>query len=107
MAWVIQLAVGVFMHSLGVKDYTKFSESHQPGQQCGENESIVIGKSQICRKDGNARINKVSAMRPGLPKINEKVCISRNVESPESDYHIAVNACWIDYTEMRSLDQVH
>jgi hypothetical protein len=96
MASVIQLAVGVFTRSLSVKDRTKFSESHQPDQHFGENKSIDIGKSQIHRNDGNARINKMSPMRPGLPKINEKVCISRNVEDLETDFHIAVNACCID-----------
>jgi len=32
-----------------------------------------IGKSQRLRKEGNARINKVSAMKPGIAKIIEKV----------------------------------
>jgi len=42
------------------------------------------------------RINKVSAMRPGLAMIIGKVYISRNFESPESDLHRALNACCID-----------
>jgi len=76
MAHVIQLALGAFMSSLGVEGRTKSWEAHERDQQFGENESIDIGMSQRLRKDGNARINKVSAMRPGLGKIIEKVHIS-------------------------------
>jgi hypothetical protein len=76
MAYIIQLALGAVMSSLSVKDRTKSWEAHQRDQQFGENESIDIGKSQRVRKEGNARINKVSAMRPGLAKIIEKVRIS-------------------------------
>jgi hypothetical protein len=75
MAHVIQLALGAFMSSLGVKGLTKSWEAHERDQQFGENESIAIGKSQRLRKEGNARINKVSAMRSGLAKIIEKVRI--------------------------------
>jgi hypothetical protein len=75
-AHVIQLALGACMSSLGVKDSTKSWEAHERDQQFGENESIDIGKSQRLRKEGNARINKVSAMRPGLAKIIENVRIS-------------------------------
>jgi len=46
MAHVIQLALGVFMRSLGVKGGTKSWEAHEHDQQFGENESIYIGKSQ-------------------------------------------------------------
>jgi len=76
MAHVIQLALGAFMSSLGVKGRTKSWDAHECDQQFGENESIDIGKSQRLRKEGNARINKVSAMKPGLAKIIEKVRIS-------------------------------
>jgi len=76
MAHVIQLALGAFMSCPGVKGCTKFWEAHERYQQFGENESTDIGKSQRHRKEGNARINKVSAMRPGLAKIIEKVRIS-------------------------------
>ena len=68
--------LGAFMSSLGVKGRTKSWEAHERNQQFGENESIDIGKSQRLRKEGNARINKVSAMKPGLAKIIEKVRIS-------------------------------
>jgi len=76
MAQVIQLALGAFMSSFGVKGRTKSWEAHERDQQFGENESIDIGKSKRLRKEGNARINKVLAMRPGLAKIIEKVRIS-------------------------------
>jgi hypothetical protein len=76
MVHVIQLALGAFMSSLGVKGRTKSWEAHERNQQFGENENIEIGKSQRLRKEGNARINKVLAMRPGLAKIIEKVRIS-------------------------------
>ena len=97
MAHVIQLAFGAFMSSLGVKGRTKSWEAHERNQQFGENESIDIGKSQRLRKEGNARINNVSAMRPGLAKIIEKVCIVIFFESPETDLYMAENACNIDY----------
>jgi len=76
MAHVIQLALRAFMSCPGVKGCTKLWEAHERYQQFGENESTDIGKSQRHRKEGNARINKVSAMRPGLAKIIEKVRIS-------------------------------
>jgi hypothetical protein len=76
MAHVIQLALGAFMSSLSIKGRPKSWEAHERDQQFGENENIDIGKSQRLRKEGNARINMVSAMRPGLAKIIEKVCIS-------------------------------
>jgi len=76
MAHVIQLALGAFMSSLGLKGRTKSWEGHERDQQFGENESIDTGKSQRLRKECNARINKVSAMRPGLAKIIEKVRIA-------------------------------
>jgi hypothetical protein len=76
MAHVIQLALGAFMSSLGIKGRTKSWETHQHDQQFGQNESINIGKSQRLRKQGNARINMVSAMRASLAKIIEKLRIS-------------------------------
>jgi len=76
MAHVIQLALGAFMSSLGVKGRTKCWEAHERDQQFGENESIDIWNSKRLRKEGNARINTVSAMKPGLTKIFEKVRIS-------------------------------
>jgi len=98
MAHIIQLAFGAFMSSLVVNCCTKSWEAHECDQQCGENESIDIGKSQRFRKEGNARINKGLAMRPGLAKIIETVRISRYFESPETNHHIAENDCCIDYS---------
>jgi hypothetical protein len=99
MAHVIQLSLGTFMSSLGVQGHTKSWEAHERDQQFGENESTDIGKSQRLRKEGNARINKVSAMRPGLVKIIETVRISTYYEIAETDLHIAENACCIDYAD--------
>jgi len=109
MAHIIQLALGPFMSSLGEKGRTKSWEAHEHDRdlQFGENESVHIGKSQKLRKEGNARINKVSAMKPGLAKIIEKVCISRYFESAETDHHIAENACCIDYANTWSSKRVH
>jgi hypothetical protein len=64
------------MSSLGVKGHTMSCEADEHDQHFGENECIDIGKSQRLRKEGNAGINEVSAMKPGLAKIIEKVCIS-------------------------------
>jgi len=93
MAYIIEIALGAFTSSPGVQGGTKSWEAHEHVQQFGENESIDIGRSQRLCKKGNARINKVSAMRPGLAKIIETVYISTYFESPETNLHIAANAC--------------
>jgi hypothetical protein len=107
MAHGIHLALGACMTSCGVKDHTKSLEAHERDQQFGQNKSIDIGKSQRLRKDGNPRINQVLAMRPGIPKIIEKVCTSRYFESPETAFPIAKNACSIDYADTWSSELVH
>jgi len=107
MAHVIPRALGAFMISLRVKGRTKSWEAHERNQQFGENDRIDIRKSQRLRKEGNATINKVLAMKPGFAKIIEKVRISRYFESPETDLHIAQNACSIDYADTRSPTRVH
>ena len=76
MAHIIQLALGGFISSLGVNGRTNSWEVHERDQQFGENESIDIGKSQRLRKVGIAIIINLSAMRPCLAKIIEKVRIS-------------------------------
>jgi len=76
MAHVIELALDAFMSSLGVKHRTKSWEAHESDQHFGENESRDIRKSQKLRKEGNTRIKMVSAMKPGLAMIIEKVHIS-------------------------------
>jgi hypothetical protein len=93
MVHIIQLALGAFISSLSVKGCTKSCKALECDQQCGENESIHIGKSQGLRKEGNARIISVSAMRPSLAKIIEKVHVCRYFESPETDLYIAEDAC--------------
>jgi len=107
MAHVIQLAMGGLMSSLGVKSHTKSWEAHERNQQFGENERTDIGKGQRLRKEGNARINKVSAMRPGLAKIIEKVRISTYFETTETDLHEVENACCIEYADTWSSRRVH
>jgi len=76
MVHIIQLALGAFMRSLGVNDHTKSWKAHERDQLFRDNDSINIGKSQRLQKQGNAGINRVSAMRPCLAKIIEKVRIS-------------------------------
>jgi hypothetical protein len=72
----IQQPVGAIMSSLGETGRTKSLKSRLYDQQYGENKYMDIGKSQRLRTEGNARINKVSAMRQGLARIIGKVCIS-------------------------------
>jgi len=107
MAHVIQLASGAFMSSPRGTRRTKSWEAHERAQPFGENQSIDIGKSQRHRKEGNARINKVSAMRPGIAKIIETVHNSRHFESQETDLHRAENACRIDHAGATSSKRVH
>ena len=97
MAHVMQLASGAFMSNLGVKGRTKSWEAPECDQQFGENERVDIGKSQRLQKEGNPSINNVSAMKPGLAKIFEKVRISTYFESADTDLHIAENGCCSDY----------
>jgi len=66
-----------------------------------------VGKSQRLRMEGNATINIVSAMRPRLAMIIKKVQILTYFESPETDLHIAENACCIDYADSWSSQHVH
>jgi hypothetical protein len=76
MVHIIQLGLGAFMSSLSGNGRIISCEAHKRDQQFGENESIDIGKSQRHQKEGNARLNKVSAIRPDLAKIIEKLCSS-------------------------------
>jgi hypothetical protein len=41
----------------------------------------------------------VSSMRSDLAMVIENVCISWYFDSPETDFHIAENASWIDYAD--------
>jgi hypothetical protein len=107
MAHVIQLALGIFMSSLAVKGRTQSWKAHERDQQFGENDRADIGKSQRLRKKGNARINKESAIGPGLAKIIEKVRISTYFESAETDLHIAENACCVEYADSWTSKRVH
>jgi len=107
MAHVIQLALGAFISSLGVKGRTKSWEAHEHDQQFRENESVDIWKSQTLREEGNARINKVSAMKSGSAKIIERVRIWTYFEHAETDIHIAENAGSIDHAATLSSKWVH
>jgi hypothetical protein len=46
MAHVIQLPLGVFMSTLGLKGLPKSWEAHELDHEFGENKFIDIGKSQ-------------------------------------------------------------
>jgi len=95
----MQLALGTVMSSLSLNGRTKSWEANECDQQLGQNESINIEKSERLRTDVNTRMNKVSAKRPGLAKIFEKVRIWTHYKSPETALHIAENACCIDYAD--------
>jgi len=107
MAHSIQLAVVTFISNLGLKGRTKSWEAHEGDQQVRENESTGIGNSQRLRKEANARINRVSAMRPGLTNIIEKLRISIDFESPKTDNHSAESACFVDYADTWLSKRVH
>jgi len=104
---VRQLAEGLFMSSLCVKGRTESWVAHDRDQEFGDNETLDFGRSQKLRKEGNARINMVSALKPGLAKIIEKVHNSWYFEIPEADLHTADNACCIYYADTWSMKQVH
>ena len=106
-AHIIMLDLGAIRSSLGVKGRTESWVAHDHHRQFGEVRSRDTVMSQRLRNPGDARIHKVSAMTSGLAKIIEKVRISRNFESPQTDLPIAVNACCIEYANTRSSKQAH
>jgi hypothetical protein len=77
---------------VGVNGPTKSWNAHELNQPFGENPGIGIGKSQSLRNEGNARMNKVSAMRPVLAMILEKIHILTYFEYPETEHQIEENA---------------
>jgi hypothetical protein len=107
MAHITQLAFGAFISTLGVKGHSKLWEFHEHDQQFRENEMKDIGRSQRLRREHTARINQVSAVKPGLATIIGKVLISSYCQCPDADFHIPVNACSIDYADTWSLKKVH
>jgi len=107
MVHIMELPIGAFRSSLCVKGCAKSCEPPQRDQQFRAINSIGIEQHQRNRKEGNASINMVSAIWPVLGNIINNVCISRNVDSAETDLHIAVNADSIDYSDTRSSKQVH
>jgi hypothetical protein len=98
-AYVIELALGAFMSSLGANGRTKCWETHEHNQQFRQNESTDNGKSQRPRKQSNPSINEMSAMRPGWAKIIENVRISTYFESAETERFIAENASCNNYAD--------
>ena len=50
MAHIIQLALGAFMSSFGVKGRTKSWESHECDQQCTENVCTAFGRVENCER---------------------------------------------------------
>jgi len=98
---------GCIHNSLDINGRTKSWEAHEHDPQFGENESTDAWQSQCLPKEGNATINKMSAMRPGLAKIIEQVRISTCFENAETDFHIAENAYCIDYADTWSSRHVH
>lgn len=113
MAYVIQLAYCAFMSTLGVKHRTKCWEAQQRNQLFRENKCIEMWKSQWLWNVANARINKLSAMKPGLEQIMEKLCISRYVERPGTDLPVTTYGGCIDYSDTKwwqralSLPEIH
>jgi hypothetical protein len=76
MAHVIHMTLGAFMGSVGGKGRTKSWDAHEGEHQFRDNASRDIRKSQNLRKEGNARINKMWAIRAGYAKTIEEVRIS-------------------------------
>jgi len=107
MAHGIRQALCAFMSSLGVYGRTRSREAHKHNQRFGDNVTLDNEKSPRLRKEGNARINKMSATNPGLARIIEKVCTSRCCESPETDLLKAENGCCIDCVNTWTLKRVH
>jgi hypothetical protein len=107
MAYRIQLALGPFISSQGVYGRNLLWEAHEHNQHFGENESTDIGTGQRHQKEGNARINMLSAMKPDFKIIIAKIHISRYFESPETYIHIARNAFCINYADTWLSKRVH
>jgi len=107
MPHIIHLTLGELLTWLGVKGHTRCGDAYEHNQRFGVNERLDIGKRQRLRKRGNARIYKVSALRPGLAMIIEKICISRYFKHPETDLHTADNTCCTDYADTWLWKRVH
>jgi len=61
------------MGSLEINSHTMSQETHERNLEFEDNYSTDIGKSQQLWKEGHAKINMVSAMRPRLAKMIDKV----------------------------------
>ena len=107
IAHLIQLALRSLMTGLRVKVRTKSRDTHERDQHFGENRGTAMWKRRRLWKEGSSGLNKVSARRPRLAKIIEKVCISRHFEYPETECPIEENTCCIDYTDTEASKPVH
>jgi len=107
MAHVIQFALSAFLSSFRVDGHTKSWNVQERKQHFGKNACMDTGNSQRLRKNGNARITKMSDMRLRWAKIIRNVRFSGHLQSPETDIHIAENTCCIDYTNIWLLKSVH
>lgn len=107
MAHIVQITSGGFMSSPSANSPTKCWESPEQDQQVGEHQQTAIRKSERLRTEGNARIDRVSAMGAGFASIIENIHISRYFESHETNLHTAGNVCCIEYTETACLKGVH
>lgn len=82
-------------------------EAHVREQQFLDYEIKRHGNIQRHRKEGNVKVNLMSAIRPGLAKIIVNVSIWTYFDSHETDLEIAANAHWIDYTDPCPSKRVH
>lgn len=81
MAHVIQLCLGAFMSSLGVKGREKSWEAHERSKHFDGNTSQSASKKDSKHPNFvNARIRSVAGMPPGLNKIIEKVAMHLHFE---------------------------
>lgn len=102
-----RVSFGAFITTIDVEGCTISWESHLRNQQFGQTETTDNAKSQRLQQERNARINNMSAMKPGLPKIIQREYISRYFDSTETDHDTAVNAGCIGYTGTMLLKQDH
>lgn len=76
---IVYLALCAFIRCLRVIGLQTSWEADDHDHQSGANVNIDIVESQNLRNEGNTRINKLSAIRPGMEKIVEKVRILINL----------------------------
>jgi len=107
MVYIMPLAAGQFISSHGVWGHMKSWKAHEHNHRSAENNRIDIGNCQQLWKEGNARINKVSAMRAALAKIVQKVRIWSNFESPGTDLLSEPNTYIMYHSQTRLSKRMH